>query len=237
MGRTGGGVFNTAGKSGSNVWHGSALMQNRPEWGAGKFFFAQNLPKPDTYFWLYGGSFGGPIVRDQTFFWATTESYRTKTSRSAVLLLPTDLERRGDFSQSNVTIYDPLTTTCDAAGTCSRQPFLNNRIPEGRINPVARAVMEYLPSPTSGNSRPAVAELKDRANQATVKIDHRSRGSTAGSLARIRGIPGRVCCCAPFMLRRRTPSGCRARRASGISGTASRSSSTTTCRMRSIRRL
>ena len=173
MGRTGGGVFNTAGKSGSNVWHGSALMQNRPEWGAGKFFFAQNLPKPDSYFWLYGGSFGGPIVPNQTFFWATTESYRTKTSRSAVLTLPTDLERRGDFSQSPVTIYDPLSTTCDAAGNCSRQPFLNNRIPDGRINPVARAVMEYLPSPTTGNSRAAVAELKDRANQATVKIDHR----------------------------------------------------------------
>ncbi|HEX7779401.1 MAG TPA: carboxypeptidase-like regulatory domain-containing protein, partial [Vicinamibacterales bacterium] len=170
MGRTGGGVFNTVGKSGSNVWHGSALMQNRPEWGAGKFFFAQNLPKPDTYFWLYGGSFGGPIVPNQTFFWATTENYRTKTSRSAVLILPTDLERRGDFSQSNVTIYDPLTTACDAAGTCTRQPFQNNRIPDGRINPVARAVMQYLPSPTSGNTRPAVAELKDRANQATFKI-------------------------------------------------------------------
>ena len=173
MGRTGGGVFNTVGKSGSNVWHGSALMQNRPEWGAGKFFFAQNLPKPNTYFWLYGGSFGGPIVPNQTFFWATTENYRTKTSRSAVLVLPTDLERRGDFSQSNVTIFDPLTTTCDAAGNCTRQPFQNNRIPDGRINPVARAVMQYLPSPTSGNTRPAVAELKDRANQATVKIDHR----------------------------------------------------------------
>jgi hypothetical protein len=173
MGRTGGGVFNTVGKSGSNVWHGSGLMQNRPEWAQGKFFFAQNLPKPDSYFWLYGGAVGGPIVPNRTFFWATTESYKSKTSRSAVLFLPTDLERRGDFSQSSETIYDPLTTTCNAAGVCTRQPFENNRIPDGRINPVARAAMTYLPSPTTGNSRPAVAELIDRANQATVKLDHR----------------------------------------------------------------
>lgn len=173
VGRTGGGVFNTVGKSGSNVWHGSGLMQNRPEWAKGKFYFARNLPKPDNYFWLYGGSFGGPIVRDRTFFWATTESYQTKTSRSAVLFLPTDRERNGDFSQSGITIFDPLTTSCDASGACTRQPFLNNIIQPDRINPVARAVLQYLPSPASGNTRPVIAELIDRANQATVKIDHR----------------------------------------------------------------
>jgi len=173
MGRTGGGVFNTVGKSGSNVWHGSAVMQNRPQWGQGKFFFTQNLPKPDNYFWLYGGSFGGPIVQNRTFFWATTENYKTKTSRSAVLILPTDRERQGDFSQSGVTIFDPRTTTCTSAGSCTRQPFQGNVIPDALINPVARAVLQYLPSPTSGNTRPAVAELIDRANQMTFKIDHR----------------------------------------------------------------
>ena len=175
MGRTGGGVFNTVGKSGSNRLHGSAVMQNRPEWGQGKFFFARNLPKPDNYFWLYGGSVGGPIVRDRTFFWATTENYNTKTSRSAVLFLPTERELRGDFSQSGVTIYNPLTTRPDPAnpGQFIRDPFQGNVIPPHMINPVAAAVAQYFPRPASGNSLPAVAELKDRANQATVKIDHR----------------------------------------------------------------
>ena len=110
MGRTGGGVFNTVGKSGSNVFHGSAVLQNRPSWGQGKFYFARDQPKPDNYFWLYGGSAGGPIVRNKTFFWTTTENYKTKTSRSTVLFLPTEREVRGDFSQSGVTIFNPLTT-------------------------------------------------------------------------------------------------------------------------------
>src|SRR6185436_15308656 len=68
MGRTGGGVFNTTGKSGSNEWRGSALYQNRPQAGAGKLFFSRSQPKPDNYFHLFGGSIGGPIIKNKTFF-------------------------------------------------------------------------------------------------------------------------------------------------------------------------
>ena len=175
MGRTGGGVFNTVGKSGSNVFHGSAVLQNRPSWGQGKFYFAKEQPKPDNYFWLYGGSAGGPIVRNKTFFWTTTENYKTKTSRSTVLFLPTEREVRGDFSQSGVTIFNPLTTRPDPSnpGQFIRDPFQGNVIPPGMINPVAAAVAQYFPRPSSGNDLPSVAELKDRANQFTVKMDHR----------------------------------------------------------------
>ena len=175
MGRTGGGVFNTVGKSGSNVFHGSAVLQNRPSWGQGKFYFARDQPKPDNYFWLYGGSAGGPIVRNKTFFWTTTENYKTKTSRSTVLFLPTEREVRGDFSQSGVTIFNPLTTRPDPnnPGQFIRDPFQGNVIPPGMINPVAAAAAQYFPRPSSGNDLPSVAELKDRANQFTVKMDHR----------------------------------------------------------------
>jgi len=175
MGRTGGGVFNTVGRSGSNRLHGSGFIQNRPEWGQGKFFFAKNLPKPDNYFWLYGGSVGGPVVRNKAFFWATTENYKTKTSRSAVLFLPTERELRGDFSQSGVTIFNPLTTRPDPnnPGQFIREPFQGNVIPQNMINPVAAAMTPFFPRPASGNSLPAVAELIDRANQATFKMDHR----------------------------------------------------------------
>ena len=78
------------------------------------FFFARQgsaCEKPDTYFYLYGGSLGGPIVRNKTFFWARREGYKTNTVRNAVVRLPTERELNGDFSQSGVTIYDPLTTT------------------------------------------------------------------------------------------------------------------------------
>ena len=167
MGRTGGGVFNTVGKSGSNVWHGSALYQNRPKWGNGMLFFPKKagLAKPDTYFHLYGGSVGGPIKQNRTFFWATTEGYKTQTVRTNVLQLPTELERNGDFSQSGVTIFNPFTNP--------RVPFEGNRIPANLINPVARAMLSDLPLPLSGKSRASTAQLVDVAKQATVKLDHR----------------------------------------------------------------
>ena len=175
MGRTGGGVFNATAKSGGNDWHGSAVFQNRPSFASSQLFFAKraNAPKPETYYYLYGGSFGGPIIKDRTFFWATTESYKTLTSRNAVLILPTARELTGDFSQSGVTVYDPLTTRPNPAqaGAFIRDPFPGNVIPANRVNPVARAVSQFFPKVASGTS--STASLIDRANQATGKAEHR----------------------------------------------------------------
>lgn len=175
MGRTGGGVFNTTGKSGSNQWHGSALGQTRPSWGRSKDFFSQDQPKPDTYFYLYGGSLGGPIVKDKTFFWAAIEGYKTKTAGSKNLYLPTQAERNGDFSASGFTVYDPLTTRPDPnnPGQFIRDPFPGNVIPANRINDVSKNMASYLPLPTDGHNRPSSAELIDRAIQATFKLDHK----------------------------------------------------------------
>ena len=183
MGRTGGGVFNTTHKSGANQWHGSTLVQNRPEWGQGNLFFAKRAgqPKPDSYFWLYGGSLGGPIARDRTFFWASTEGYRTNTARNAVPEFSdragthgrflTDVRRAGPAcGHLRSPHYGP-----DAAnpGQFVRTPFPNNVIPADRIDPVARNLMAFLPLPDSGKSATETANIVDVSNQATVKIDHR----------------------------------------------------------------
>jgi trimeric autotransporter adhesin len=177
IGRTSGGVFNVTARSGANEWHGSSLYQNRPGWGVGRLFFADHndIPNPETYYHLYGGSFGGPIARDRTFFWASTEGYRTSSVRSTVLVLPTAAERRGDFSRSGVTIYDPLTTRADPnrPGQFIRDPFPNNQIPAARLHPVSQALLAYVPMPRSGTSRAATARVVDRADQITGKITHR----------------------------------------------------------------
>jgi trimeric autotransporter adhesin len=175
MGRTGGGVFNATAKSGGNDWHGSGVFQNRPSFASSQLFFARkaDAPKPETYYYLYGGSFGGPIKKDRTFFWASSENYKTLTSRNALLTLPTARELTGDFSQSGVTIFDPLTTRPDPAnpGRFIRDPFPGNAIPANRINPVAKAVSQFFPNVPSGTS--STASLIDRANQATGKAEHR----------------------------------------------------------------
>ena len=175
MGRTGGGVFNTTFKSGSNSFRGSGLFQNRPKWGQGKFYFARNQPKPDTYFFLGGASVGGPLVRNRTFFWSSWEGYQTKTSRASVLTLPTERERAGDFSQSGFTIYDPLTTRLDpATGQYVRDPFPGNVIPANRLNPVAVNALKYVPLPTAGaKSLSRVAELIDKSSTWSGKVEHR----------------------------------------------------------------
>ncbi len=145
MGRTGGGVFNTTLKSGTNSFRGNGFYQVRPIWGQTNNYFSElaGRPKPESPYRLAGGAVGGPIVRNKTFFWFTTEGYDDTQTRNVSVLLPTAAMRTGDFSGLTnasgqpVIIYDPLTG----------QPFPGNRIPAGRINPVAANMLRYLPNP------------------------------------------------------------------------------------------
>ena len=71
MGRTGGGVFNTTARSGSNQFHGSGFYLSRPGALVGPNFFNEirGLPTNDQYWRNGGGGVGGPIIRGKTFFW------------------------------------------------------------------------------------------------------------------------------------------------------------------------
>src|ERR671912_1003604 len=183
-GRTGGGTFNTATKSGGNSWHGSGFYQTRPKFGQSQNYYAARtgVPLPDTYFHLGGGAVGCPVIKNRIFFWFSTEGYGSNTTRNAPIRLPTNRERAGDFSQSFAAdgslrvIYDPLTG--DANGN-NRQPFPGNVIPANRLNPVAVKMLSYLPAPTSDvartgvNNFASVAEINDRAMMYTGKVDHR----------------------------------------------------------------
>ena len=70
MGHAAGGVFNTTARSGSNIWHGSALLVSKPGATTGTLFFAKRagLENPPQYYHNWAGSLGGPIVKDKTFF-------------------------------------------------------------------------------------------------------------------------------------------------------------------------
>ena len=189
-GRTGGGIFTVATKSGGNEWHGSGFYQNRPRWGMANNFFSAlaGVPIPDTYFHLGGGGVGGPVVKNRTFFWFATESYGSSTTRNGALRVPTAREKTGDFSQSTdsagrlVVIYDPLTG--DPATGAGRQPFANNIIPPGRLNPIALQMISYVPNPTTDVSNGSInfnrtAEINDRAFMYTGKMDHRFSDSVS----------------------------------------------------------
>lgn len=182
-GRTGGGIFNTATKSGGNRFAGSGFYQARPRWGTANNFFSNlaNVPLPQTYFHLGGGGFGGPIIKNRTFFWGAVEGYGSNTTRNGALRFPTARERAGDFSQSTdaagnlVVIYDPLTGNADGTG---RTPFPGNVIPANRLNPVGLALAKSYPNPLRevSNGAPnfeSTAEIEDRAMMYTGKVDHK----------------------------------------------------------------
>ena len=91
----------------------------------------------------------GACCRSTTAATRRSSSMRSKGLKSGIPVssgerAPTDLERAGDFSQSGVTIYDPLNTVNGVP-----QPFPGNRIPPNRIDPVARNLMQYMVSPNS----------------------------------------------------------------------------------------
>ena len=109
MARTGGGMFNTYLKSGTNDWHGSLFGSMRQtSWAANNFFNnAAGIALPEQPNRTYGASFGGPVRipkvyngKNKTFFWLAWEGYHDTQSNSSQFTTPTALERIGDFSQS-----------------------------------------------------------------------------------------------------------------------------------------
>lgn len=192
MGRTGGGVFNTYLKSGTNHVHGAVFGYYRdPEWAANDFFRNRaNIARPDQKWKNFGAAFGGPVVipklyngKNKTFFWVTQEAYRQKEAFASDFAVPTMAEREGDFSSTVTrtgalqTIYDPLTTRMEN-GQVVRTPFAGNRIPATRLNPIGLAVARYYPAPSRQAAFHAAANytasplVDNRGDQYTMKVDH-----------------------------------------------------------------
>ena len=92
--------------------------------------------------------------RERTFFLFNFENYVESSPSPGFSDVPTLLERQGNFSQSGVTIYDPLTTRPDPAnpGRFIRDPFPGNIIPANRINAVGQNVVNAMSLPNTTGS-------------------------------------------------------------------------------------
>jgi hypothetical protein len=188
VGRTGGGVFNTLLRSGSNTVHGSFFGETRQtDWLANDFFAKRSgIARPESPYYNWGASLGGPVViphlyngRDKTFFWAGTEGYIQTSPYTETFVVPTDYERAGNFSQtynadkSLHVIYNPYDTYTDANGV-HRRPYANNII--SNQNSVGAKIASYFPSPTPGtNTFTGTDNVRDHALEATVKLDQQIR--------------------------------------------------------------
>ena len=83
---------------------------------------------------MFGATLGGPILKNRLFSFTSFEQWDDNRPLSIVRTVPTELERRGDFSQSQLngrvrTIYNPFTSTLDRRRTRRPQPFAGNVIP------------------------------------------------------------------------------------------------------------
>lgn len=187
MARTGGGMFNTLMKSGTNDFHGSLYGHlRRTDWDANSFFSnAAGVPITNQPNDTWGASLGGPIIipklyngKNKTFFHLAYEHYDDIQSSSNTYAAPTALEKLGDFSQSKtksgspLVIYDPLNSV---AGV--RQPFPGAVIPKSRMSPVGLAIAAAFQPPTSApsyygaNDLAAPGSLPCRAAQYAGKLD------------------------------------------------------------------
>src|SRR6185369_6999469 len=134
--------INVVSKSGSNNLHGSLFEFVRNDtFNAKNFFDSAASPIPPFRQNQFGGSLGGPVRKNKTFFFLSYEGQRIRKSLTQTFSVPTAAMRAGDFS-GLAAIYDP---TGGANG--QRLPLLNNQIPTGRLDPVAAALLARMPLP------------------------------------------------------------------------------------------
>jgi hypothetical protein len=166
-GRTGGGVINVSLKSGTNDYHGAAYWYLRNDKLNANSVQSNAAGIPLSAFrWAQpGAQFQGPVVlphlyngKNKSFFMYSIELVRSSVPRPSSLVVPTALERQGDFSQTlyngkPITLYDPLTTIQVSAGVYQRTPFTGSQLPSSRINPVASKLLTYYPMPNGVAAR------------------------------------------------------------------------------------
>jgi hypothetical protein len=126
----------TTSKSGSNQFHGAGFWYYQDSALNSVDRFAPKdangkVIKPKVTANSFGGTLGGPVLRNRTFFFATYDGARRPNQTTVSQLVPPDAFRAGDLSSVVRTLVNPFT----------RQPFVNNQIP---INPSSAAILNSL---------------------------------------------------------------------------------------------
>jgi Carboxypeptidase regulatory-like domain/TonB dependent receptor len=199
-GRNSGAVINVVTKSGTNGWHGSVFeyLRNQMFNTTGSL----DLRRPDDKQNQFGGTFGGPIVKDRTFFFASYEGRRVVHGiTSDPVTVPTAAERAGDFSATGLPgaitsdlVAQTLNARCGAniplpstvpGGSVNYADVFGSQIPTNCFDPAAAAILQlYVPcansDPTCSNLTPgsdnvfrSIPNEDSHANKFDVKIDHR----------------------------------------------------------------
>ncbi len=194
FGNNGGTIVNMVLKQGGNAFHGSGWWYGQRSTFDARDFFNTG-EKPDHIRDQYGFSLGGPLKKNRTFFFVDLEKVRQQDPINLRGVVPTDLERTGDFHLSpanlpkdsaddpdglsaNAGIYDPCAGNQGSVTPCAHDQFPNNVIPAGEIDPIGQAILNLYPHaniPDATYPSPNWREVitgSDPGWQFDVKVDH-----------------------------------------------------------------
>jgi hypothetical protein len=175
FGQSLGSTTNIITRSGTNRFHGALWEFFRNDvFDATNYFADTTEPLKQNQF---GGTFGGPIRKDKTFFFAYFEGFRNRQGETDSSTVPSLAERQGDFSA--------LCPEGFGGGFCNNpdhqlfnvflnQPYPNNQYPVAtQTNPVTQNLLQFIPFPNNGlNVFTSTQVVRQDSNQGGVKIDH-----------------------------------------------------------------
>lgn len=185
-GSNGGTIVSLIMKSGTNQFHGSGYyFFRRPVLDANDFFSnAAGQPIGPYDIDQYGGTIGGPIKKNKAFFFFDLEKDRNTYPGTTTTSVPTDLQRKGDFSQtfnpdgSLEQLFNPMNQTC-VQQVCTRAPFPNNVVPQNLMDPIGQKLINLYPEPntpgdpvTGLNNFTAKLIYPNPAYQMDAKVDY-----------------------------------------------------------------
>jgi carboxypeptidase family protein len=177
FGRSSGGVVNIQVKSGTNDFHGSVFeFLRNDKLDANDWFNNKNgRAKPPFRQNQFGGTWGGRIIRNKTFFFMDYQGWRVRQAQAYLSTVPTVAMKSGNFSALSRVIYDPLNPGV---------PFNNNTIPSARFDKAAKNIFDQLyPDPNVPGTRSAATgqtinnflynpSVSRNDDQFDVKVDH-----------------------------------------------------------------
>ncbi len=168
-----GSTTNIITRSGTNRFHGALWEFLRNDvFDATNYFAATTEPLKQNQF---GGTIGGPIRKDKTFFFGYYEGFRNRQGETDSSTVPSLIERQGDFSA--------ICTEGFSGGFCNNpnhqlfnvflnQPYPDNQIPTP-FNPISQGLLNYFPLPNAGtNVFTSTQVVRQDSNQVGVRLDH-----------------------------------------------------------------
>lgn len=188
FGTSAGAVVNATTKSGTNQFHGDAWEFARNSALDANSWLnkhsANILPKGQFSQNQFGGTFGGPIKHDRTFFFGDYQGLRSTTAKTVLSVIPTAAMRSGDLTElASHFPADHFTTVLPSEAGC----ITSNVISPGCIDPVAKALMALMPNPNNvqssdgkfdgSNNYVNVYQSPENDNSADGRVDEKISGT------------------------------------------------------------